>query len=189
MLAGGPLVTCLVFVAGNSAMNRRNDCVPTRDPQVLKSRENQLRATAEKLLQAFRTGNKDAFLRLVHEQYFGMGEGKSYTLAELKETFRKKGDMYCYLLDSACIPPLRPPANGRELSFNEVAKRPEAKIAEVELWKVEGVEGCRGHVNYMWPTNPGERFDINVSRFTFVNKGGQWKTVGFDEPPIVDPER
>lgn len=177
-----------ILLAGSQAIPSDQNCTATRDPQVLKEREEQLRATAEKLLEVFRTGDTKTFFVLVHEKYFGMGEGKNYTQAELKESFRKKDEMYCYLFDSTCITPLPEPATARELSFGELAKRPGARIRDVEVWSGERImqPGCRGHVNYLWPAKPGENLVVPITRFTFVKKGGVWRTVGFDEPPIVE---
>lgn len=161
--------------------------IPTRDSTMLKRRENELRATAEKLLQAFRAGNMKAFLGVVHPEYFRMGEGKSYTLTELRKSSRTKDEMYCFLFDAGCIPRFLP-NDTPESSFSEVAKRPEARMLSVEIWAGEYMKepGCRGSVNFAWvdPVDP-----VHVSTFTFLYVRGQWKAVGFDFPPSALPER
>lgn len=184
----GLLALCVLCSPNTLPAACKQDCIPTRKPQMLKQREQQLLGTAEKLLQAFRTGDTEAFLKLVHEKYFGVGEGKLYTLAELKEFFRTKDAMYCFLFDSSCIPPMSIDKSVKFLSFSELAKRPGARVKYVEVWTVNGVEGCRGHVSLVWPEQPGEKFVINVSRFTFMYEGGQWKTVGFDDL-VPEPEK
>jgi hypothetical protein len=111
-LALGLLLLCIIFPKNTFAQATRSEekFVPTRDSTILKSRENELRAAGEKLLRAFRAGDTKTFLALVHPKYFSEGaESKNYTLAELKESFRAREGMYCYLFDASCIPPQPPP--------------------------------------------------------------------------------
>lgn len=186
-LAVGLLVSCVLVPATAHPQGEKgpDKCVPTRDGTILKSRENELRATAERLLQAFRAKDTKTFLGLVHLAYFSMAESRNYTSAELKESFRTKEEMYCFLFDASCIPP--PAVNETtQTSFNEMARRPEARVQAVEIWLGEHVKepGCRGSVNFAWtdPVDPA-----HVSTFTFMYVGGQWKTVGFDFPPTALP--
>jgi hypothetical protein len=190
------LALCLLLLCTNlpeitSAQAKKGKgeaaCVPTRDTTILKSRENELRAVAEKLLQAFRAGDAKTFLGLVHPDYFSMGEdSKNYTRSELRESFRVKDEMYCYLFDASCIAPAPPPTTP-ETSFSEVAKRPGARVQSVQIWTGKGIKepGCRGSVNFTWvdPVDSPE-----VSTFTFMYVDRQWKTVGFDFPPTATPK-
>lgn len=182
------LLLCTNFPGSVSAQAKKSKgeaiCVPTRDARVLKSRENELRAVAEKLLQAFRAGDAKTFLGLVHPDYFSIGEdSKNYTLAELRESFRKRDEVYCYLFDVSCIAPTPPPTIP-ETSFSEVAKRPGARVQSVQLWTEKDINepGCRGSVNFTW-VDPVDSTD--VSTFTFMYVDRQWKTVGFDFPPTA----
>jgi hypothetical protein len=185
------LLVCTNFPERASAQAKRSHsqekCTPTSDSQILKMRENELRATGEQLLQAFRDKDTTTFLALVHPQYFGMGaEGKNYTRAELKESFRKKDELYCYLFDASCIAPA-PPPDTPETSFSEVAKRSEATVQSVQIWAGKDIKepGCRGSVNFAW-VDPVD--SAHVSTFTFMYVDGQWKTVGFDFPPTAMPK-
>jgi len=162
----------------------RERCAPSRDSQILKMRENDLRTTGEKLLQAFRDRDTDTFLALVHPHHFSMGaEGKNYTRTELRKSFRVKDEMYCYLFDASCIA-LAPPPTTPETSFSEVAKRPGARVQSVQIWTEKDIKepGCRGSVNFTW-VDPVDSTD--VSTFTFMYVDRQWKTVGFDFPPTA----
>lgn len=186
------LLLCTNLPEGTYAQAKKGkgetSCIPTRDTTILKSRENELRAAAEKLLQAFRAGDTKAFLGLVHPDYFSMGaESKNYTRTELRESFRVKDEMYCYLFDASCIAPATPPTTP-ETSFSEAAVRPEARLQSVQIWTARDVKepGCRGSVNFMW-VDPVDSTD--VSTFTFMYVDGQWKTVGFDFPPTVMARR
>lgn len=187
-LALSALVFCILLLTKTSGQvkNGKQECVPTRDARLLKSREIELRASASKLLQAFRSGNTAVFFGLVHPDYFGMAESKNYTLIELKKSFLAKEEMYCFLFDASCIPPPSPNDVGGSTSFSELTKRPEARVQTVEVWSGGGIEkpGCNGSVNFAWvdPVDP-----VYVSTFTFMYVGGQWKTVGFDLPPTAPP--
>jgi hypothetical protein len=143
-LALSLLLLCTNFPGRASAQAKKSKgeaiCVPTRDTTALKSRENELRAVAEKLLQAFRAGDAKTFLGLVHADYFSIGEdGKNYTLAELRESFRRKDAVYCYLFDASCIAPAPPPTT-LETSFSEVAKRPGARVQSVQIWTEKDIK-------------------------------------------------
>lgn len=188
-----PLVACILLLSETLGAAGKHDCTLTRDPQILKKRQEELRLTAEKLLNVFQTGDTQAFFDLVHEKYFGVGEGGTYTLAELKESFRTKDTMYCYLFDSSCIS-VRPLAEtARYASFSELAKRPGARVKYVEVWAMEGLKqpGCSGHINFFWPSKSGEKLVMDTSRFTFTYVRGEWKTVGFDDlvPVSIEPEK
>jgi hypothetical protein len=185
----GSLLLCTVFLKEKPAQAEKNEerCLPARNSTILKSRENELRATAEKLLRAFRDGDTKTFLGLVHPNYFSEGESRNYTLAELKRAFRVKDEMYCYLFDTSCIAPASG-NNTPETSFSEVAKRPEAKIQSVEVTIGEHIKqpGCSGSVNFTWV----DPFDAaHVSTFTFMYVSRQWKTVGFDFTPAAILDR
>jgi hypothetical protein len=156
-------------------------CVPTQEVAALKNREKELRSTAEKLLAAFRGDDTATFLRLIHPDYFSMGEGRNYTLADLKRSFDAREEMYCYLFDASCVPPPAP-NDTPETSFSVVAKRPEARVLSAEVWSGDSIAepGCRGSANFAWadPQNPA-----NNSTFTFMYVDRQWRAVGFDFPP------
>lgn len=190
ILSTGAVMACLLLFAGalTRTADGKNECVATRDAKLLKLRENELRTTGERLLQVFRSRDTKAFFRLVHEQYFGVGEGQNYTVDRLREAFRARADMYCYLFDSRCIPPDSSTDNSKHLSFNDLAARPGSKIKQVEVWHGEGIEkaGCTGTVTFGWVAVEGEELvPSNASTFTFVYERGQWKTVGFDESLVV----
>jgi hypothetical protein len=156
----------------------------------LQEREQELRAAAEKLLKVLRDTDTDAFLALVHENYFGVGESGDLTRQELKQAFERRVGMYCYLFDSSCIPNQSLVESGRFVAFAELARRPGARVDKVEVWATEGIEepGCGGHANLKWVANEGEELLINVSRFTFLRVRGKWKTVGFDDLVYSRPE-
>lgn len=189
-LALGLLLVCIPSSVKTSAQARKDkeECVPTRDPRILESRQNKLRATAENLLRAFRSGDTKTFLTLVHPDYFSIGveEGKNYTLSELEQAFRTRKEIYCYLFDASCIPPPSPNSIGVATSFREVAKRPEARVESVQLWSGTGVSkpGCRGSVSFRWADPVGL---IDASTFAFMYVDGEWKTVGFAFPAAFSP--
>ena len=182
------LLLCMNFPGSVSAQAKKSKgeaiCVPTRDARVLKSRENELRAAGEKLLQAFRARDAKTFLGLVHPDYFSIGEGsKNYTLPAIRESFQKKDEVFCYLFDASCIAQA-PPSTTRETSFSEAAKRPGAGVQSVQIWTEKDIKepGCRGSVNFTW----GDPVDsTDVSTFTFIYIDRRWKTVGFDFPPTM----
>lgn len=185
----GLLLLCTISQRSASAQTKppKQECVPTHDGAILKQREHELRTAGEKLLSAFRAGDMETFLGLVHPSYFRMGESKNYALLQLRRSFRAKGEVYCFLFDASCIAP--PSAKDTpETSFSEAAKRPTAKVQSVQIWIGEQVKepGCRGTVSFSWadPVDPDQ-----VSTFTFLYVGQKWRTVGFDLPPTATPER
>lgn len=176
------LASILLLLAVGLTAGEKQGCIPTRDAAILKQRENILVEAGKKLLEAFRSDDEDTFLQLVHEKHFGMGESKKYTVSELKELFRKREGMFCYLFDSSCIPTVGEVPHIRLYSFSELSKRPGARIRNAEVWRLKSKTrtGCSGHINFIWPARADEILGVGGHRFTFMYEGGKWLTSGFD---------
>ncbi len=160
----------------------RPQCEPTRDAVSLKTREDELRAAAERMLRMFREADAKGFLAIVHPSYFQIGQGRSYTVSQLGRSFRHKEQIYCYLFDATCIPSALP-GDSPETSFSAAAKHSGARLLTVKIPADREIKrpGCQGTVTFAWtgPTDPA-----TVSTFTFMYVNGQWVTVGFDFPPL-----
>ena len=175
-------MSCVRGTEGQTA-RKRPECVSSQDPKVLQQRESELRGAANKLLQAFRTGDTAAFLALVHPLYFSEEEGENFPIAKLRKSFRTKDWMYCTLFDSSC---LSPEEAGSFTSFSELAKRPEARILYAQLTTGKQITdpGCRALVTFSW-TDPTD--NLYVSGFGYMYRHGEWKVTGFDLPPSKPP--
>ena len=185
----GSVIACLALSAFTFPARGNRKCVPVHDPALLQERKETLHKTGMELLKAIRAGDPERFLVLVHEQFFGVGEGKSYTISEVKESFSAKEGIYCHLFNTECIPPLDVRARARVLSISEVARRPKARVRRAEVVTDAGdYTGCGGYIIFSWPQIPGEHLSVPVTRFAFVYEDSQWKTTGFDEEIISELE-
>ena len=179
---GSALASILLLLAAGLAAGEKQGCISTQDAAILKQRENALVEAGKKLLEAFRSEDEETFLQLVHEKYFGMGESKKYTLSELKESFRKREAMFCYIFDSSCIRSVGEESDRKLYSFSELSKRPGARLKNAEAWKIKSRTrtGCSGHINFFWPARADEIMAVGGKRFTFMYEHGKWLTSGFD---------
>jgi hypothetical protein len=175
------IVVFLLCSSGSDGASDKTECKPTREPEILKKREYELRSAASKLLGVFRTRDLEGFFKLVHKDYFSVGEGGNYAARDLREMFKAKHELYCHFFEAECIPVKSEDDRGAFLSFTELAQRRETHLGTVDVWATEVTRpGCSGHVNVVWAAEGTVEPPLNITRFTFTYVHDQWKAVGID---------